>query len=138
MHLGDPDLLGDLGLALLTEEPQHHDGPLALRQGVHLVIVDLFPPTRRDPQGIHGALAAEFHDDYTAPPDKPLTLASYSAGPPAVAYVEPTAVGTLLAEMPLFLEPDEYVNVPLEATYQEAWRGVPQRWRAVLEGPAGA
>ena len=35
--------------------------------------------------------------------------------------------------MPLFLEPELYVNVPLEATYQAAYRGVPRRWKTVLE-----
>jgi len=38
-----------------------------------------------------------------------------------------------LLEMPLFLEPDLYVNVPLEATYLAAYRGVPLRWRRVLD-----
>jgi hypothetical protein len=36
--------------------------------------------------------------------------------------------------MPLFLDDAHYVEAPLEATYQAAWRGVPQRWKAVLEG----
>lgn len=36
--------------------------------------------------------------------------------------------------MPLFLCPDRSVNVPLEATYQAAYRGVPAFWREVLEG----
>ena len=31
----------------------------ALLRGYHLLIVDLFPPTPRDPQGIHGAIWAE-------------------------------------------------------------------------------
>jgi len=35
--------------------------------------------------------------------------------------------------MPLFLTPERYVNVPLEQTYTSAYRGVPQRWKAVLE-----
>ena len=50
--------------------------------------------------------------------------------------VEPTAVGRELIDMPLFLEPEIYVPVPLEATYQAAYRGVPRRWKAVLEAPA--
>ena len=41
-----------------------------------------------------------------------------------------------LIDMPLFLEPEIYVNVPLEATYQAAYRGVPQRWKNVLESIA--
>jgi hypothetical protein len=111
---------------------------MALANGLHLLIVDVQPPGPRDPQGIHGAIWAEVSDDsYRAPADKPLTLAAYSAGAVKTAYVEPVAVGDALPDMPLFLTPEHYVNVPLEATYQAAWRGVPRRWREVLEGPAG-
>jgi hypothetical protein len=39
-----------------------------------------------------------------------------------------------LAEMPLFLRNDRYINVPLEATYQATYRGVPAFYRDVLEG----
>ena len=47
----------------------------ALRQGCHLLLIDLLPPGPRDPQGIHGAVWSELGDDsYTAPPEKPLTL----------------------------------------------------------------
>jgi hypothetical protein len=35
--------------------------------------------------------------------------------------------------MPLFLTPNWYVNVPLEATYQSAFAAMPGRWRKVLE-----
>jgi hypothetical protein len=110
----------------------------ALYRGYHLMIVDLFPPGPRDPQGIHGAICAELCDrPFALPPDRPLTLAAYSAGPVKRAYVEPTAVGRELAEMPLFLEPEWYVNVPLEETYLAAYRGVPRRWKQVLEvGPS--
>lgn len=68
------------------------------------------------------------------PADEPLTLASYAAGRQVEVYVEHLAVGAALPEMPLFLRPDRYVNVPLEATYQEAYRGMPGFWRDVLEG----
>jgi Protein of unknown function (DUF4058) len=34
-----------------------------LNQGVNLLIVDLFPPTPRDPQGIHKAIWDEFGDE---------------------------------------------------------------------------
>jgi hypothetical protein len=106
----------------------------ALYRGYHLLIVDLFPPGPRDPQGIHAAVWGEFSDNVAPlPAGEPLTLAAYSAGPVKRAYVEPTAVGRDLIHMPLFLTPGEYVNVPLEATYQAAYRGVPRRWREVLE-----
>jgi hypothetical protein len=108
----------------------------ALTRGYHLLLVDVHPPTKRDPDGIDGAILAEIGDDtYTAPPDKPLTLATYSAGSVIRAFVEPVAVGDVLPDMALFLDPESYVLVPLEATYVAAYRGVPRRWRTVLEGP---
>ena len=39
-----------------------------------------------------------------------------------------------LIDMPLFLDPDRYIYVPLEATYLAAYRGMPAFWREVLEG----
>jgi len=42
--------------------------------------------------------------------------------------------GVPLPEMPLFLSPDRYINVPLAATSQVAYRGVASFWREVLEG----
>jgi hypothetical protein len=42
------------------------------------------------------------------------------------------AVSDSLAEMPLFLEPDAQVPVPLEATYERAFAALPRRWRTVL------
>ena len=49
--------------------------------GIHLLILDLFPPSPRDPQGIHGAIWSEIESpDFQMPEDKPLTLAAYSAG----------------------------------------------------------
>ena len=107
---------------------------VALFRGYHLLIVDLFPPTPRDPQGIHAVIWTELGGArFTLPPNEPLTLAAYSAGPVKKAYVETTAVGRTLLEMPLFLEPEIYINVPLEETYTAAYRGVPQRWKRVLE-----
>ena len=103
-------------------------------QDIHLLLIDLFPPTPRDPQGIHALI---WGDAATAPPaDQPLTLAAYHAVMPRCAFVEPTSVGTILIDMPLLLDRTYYVPVPLEATYQAAWRGVPQRWKAVLETSA--
>jgi hypothetical protein len=106
----------------------------ALARGIHLLLLDLQPPSPRDPQGIHGGLWEQLTGEVHEPPsDKPLTLAAYDAGPPTVAYVEPVAVGDLLPEMPLFLAPEQYINVPLEATYLAAYQGVPRYYRAILE-----
>jgi hypothetical protein len=109
----------------------------ALYRGYHLLVIDLFPPGPRDPDGIHGAIWSEFGDAaFELPAGEPLTLAAYSAGPRKRAYIEPTAVGRALIDMPLFLEAEIYVEVPLEATYQAAYAGVPRRWQRVLEAPA--
>ncbi len=107
----------------------------ALAYGIHLVLVDLIPPGPHDPQGIHAALWARYDDEpYLLPPGEPLTLASYVGGMRPEAYLEHLAVGTPLAEMPLFLNPDRYINLPLEATYLAAHRGMPAFWRDVLDG----
>jgi hypothetical protein len=112
-----------------------------IEQGVHLMVIDLFPPSQRDPHGIHRAIWDEFEENedevFTLPADKPLTLASYDAGPPPTAYVEPIAVGDALPEMPLFLEPEFYVPAPLEATYQTSWSHFPGVLKGLLEAPTG-
>jgi hypothetical protein len=105
----------------------------ALAAGIHLLLVDLFPPSTRDPRGIHGAVWGEdCGEDYALPADKPLTCVAYVGGAGAEAYIELVAVGDVLPEMPLFLTPEVYVSVPLEATYQAAWEGMPAYWRGVL------
>lgn len=102
--------------------------------GRHLLIVDFFPPGPRDPQGVHGAIWTELGDDsYQMRVGKPLTLAAYAAGDVPRAYIQPLAVGDALRPMPLFLTAATYITVPLEETYQAAYRSVPQRWRTVLD-----
>jgi hypothetical protein len=108
----------------------------ALAHGIHLLLIDLFPPGPRDPQGIHGSLWEQLAEEpHAQPADKPLTLAAYAAGPVPTAYVEPVAVGDALPDMPLFLAPEQYINVPLEPTYRAAYEGVPRFYRAILEAP---
>ncbi len=107
-----------------------------LRQGIHLLIVDLFPPSTRDPQGIHKAIWDAIQEEpFELPPDKPLTVAAYEAGEPLTAYVEPVAVGDLLPSLPLFLEPGLHVPAPLESTYQTTWAKCPEVIREVVENP---
>lgn len=106
-----------------------------LRAGVHLLIIDLFPPGPRDPQGIHKPIWDEFIDnEFALPQDKRLTLAAYASSTYPEAFIEPVAVGSRLPDMPLFLSPEIYVPVPLEETYQSAWETVPAYWREVLDG----
>jgi hypothetical protein len=106
-----------------------------LQSGVHLLIVDLFPPTARDPQGIHKAIWDEFQDEKCElPADKPLTLASYEAGPVKTAHVDFAAVGDPLLDKPLFLRNGRHVLVPLEKTYQETWNVFPTPVKQPLLG----
>jgi hypothetical protein len=105
----------------------------AIRQGIHVLVIDLHAPGPRDPQGIHGVIWSEFEDEpYEAPPGKPLTLASYVGGETRYAYVYPVAVGDALPEMALFLDPEEYIDVPLEGAYQQAFADVPDHLQRQL------
>ena len=104
-----------------------------LRNGIHLLIVDLFPPSDRDPQGIHKAIWDEFTDEpFQLPSDKPLTLVGYQSGDEFTAHIEPVAVGDVMPDMPLYLDRDLYVPVPLEATYQATWDVCPEPIRELL------
>ena len=71
--------------------------------GIHLLVVNLFPTSACNPEGIHALLW------------------------------EPIAVGQEMRDMPIFLDPAWYVNVPLASTYESAWRGVPKPFQRMLE-----
>jgi hypothetical protein len=106
----------------------------ALMQGIHVMTVDLFLPGRFDPQGLHGAVWARYGmEEYVVPTDPPLTVCSYRAVPPVDAYIEHLAFGDPLPEMPLFLDAETYIYVPLELTYQAAFEDMPVFLREVLQ-----
>jgi hypothetical protein len=108
----------------------------ALLSGIHLMIVDLFPSTKRDPQGIHRAIwGREGDGDFALPEGKPLTCVSYVGYPGVEVFLQPVAVGSPLPDMPLFLTPEIYVPIPLELTYRAAWETVPRFWRDALTAP---
>src|SRR5437773_1409602 len=76
----------------------------ALDSGIHLLLVELFPPGPHDPAGMHGVVRSFLEDSgelYDLPPHAPLTLASYAAGTEVEIYLEHLAPGASLAEMPL-------------------------------------
>lgn len=139
----------DLGRVVAMIEvvsPGNKDGEQAIRsftgkvmdfltRGIHFVVIDLFPPTARDPKRIHHTIwdrmvGEPFEDP---PADKPLTIASYDAGEELTAYVDPVAVGEPLPDAPLFLEPGWSVNIPLEETYATSWATTPQPIRDLVE-----
>lgn len=110
-----------------------------LSAGVNVLVIDLFPPTPRDPSGIHKAIWDEIEEvPFELTADQPLTLAAYVAGDlPAgrvvTAYVQPVAVGSALPDMPAYLDSRYHVPVPLERTYQAAWETCPADMRYLVE-----
>ncbi len=105
----------------------------SLQRGHHLLVVDLFPATGLVPDGFYPLIWGE---PYLLEEKRPLLQMSFVTGSVERGFIEPTAVGLQLFDMPLFLTPERYINVPLETTYMEAYRGVPRRWKRVIEAPA--
>ncbi len=110
----------------------------AVRRRVNVLLVDVHETGRFDQNGINACIRNMLSPHSTPIVDKPRhsTLASYSPDPPRSVdiYVEHVAPDMPLPDMPIFLTPDRYVNVPLEATYLEAWGGMPAFWRNVVLG----
>ena len=105
-----------------------------LRAGIHVLVIDLFPPTPRDPFGLHKAIWDEIEEkDFTFPDGKDRILASYETGSLQAYYVEPVGVGDVLPEMPLFLTNGWQVPVPLESTYRATWDTSPEDFRVAVE-----
>jgi hypothetical protein len=142
--------LGEIVCVLEIVSPGNKSGRAALRafvektidflqKGIHLLVIDLLPPTPRDPQGIHKAFWDEIEEEpFELPPDKPLTLAAYVAGDlltgsETTAYVELIGVGDSLPDMPAYLNRSGHVPVPLEPTYQAAWATCPADLRELVE-----
>lgn len=107
----------------------------ALAQGIHVTVGDFFAPTRHDPVGMNGAIwqpLDESEDAFTLGPATQFTLAAYVADAPVDVYLKYPVLGEPLPDMPLFLTPAHYVNLPLERTYLAAFQGMPEVWRDVL------
>jgi len=106
----------------------------AIFEGIHVLLIDPFPPGRRDPNGLHALIWEELGGEpFALPADQPLTLAAYEASSTPRCYVERLAAGQPLPDMPLFLAEEYSVDVPLEATYLSAWEKVLPQGRALLE-----
>ena len=138
------DKLGELVSVIELVSPGNKHSKLAIRRfvdkatellrfGIHLLVIDLFPPGPRDPQGLHQLIWSELEsDDFRLPRGKPLTLVSYCCGFPLTAFVEPIAVGDPLPKMPVFVDSEVYVPVPLAETYAATWKLCPQQFREVV------
>lgn len=105
-----------------------------LERRIHLLLIDPFLPGKRDPNGIHALIWGEVEDaSFKLPAGKHLTLVAYECDITTIAYVELMEVGDKIPKMPLFLESDRCVMLPLEATYQTTFGVMPERWRSVLQ-----
>lgn len=105
-----------------------------LDSGVHLLVIDLFAPTPRDPRGIHAEIWGEYSNKpFELTDEQPLVAVSYESESPKRAFAEVFAVGEPIPDMPLFLREGHYIKVPLESTYRDAWEAVPKFWRNVLQ-----
>jgi hypothetical protein len=146
--------LGEVVSVIEVVSPRNKNGKLAVREfvakavdflkrGISLLIVDPFPPRPQDPQSLHKLIWDEFDEDvpFDLPADEPLLLVSYRAAAPLVGFtpepfIEPLRVGAQVPDMPAWLDPDLYVNVPLENTYKAAWEDCPADFRYFVEHSA--
>jgi hypothetical protein len=107
----------------------------AIRSRVHVLVVDLFPPTRRDPLGIHKSIWDHFEEDdpfeLIVPQNR--VFVSYEADGVITANIETVDVGEPLPSMPLFIAPSAHILVPLEVTYTQAWTQMPKSVRRLVE-----
>lgn len=113
----------------------------ALRKGIHVLAVDLHERGPRDRRTLHDLVWESLGEvPPELPSDRPLigvscdAVGEESKAPEIRGYVEPLAVGDVIPDMPLFLRPGHFVLAPLEATYNAALAGIPQRWMSVLMG----
>jgi len=134
------DFHGQLIAAIELASPRNKDRPAAracylgryvgyLRQGVHLLLIDVLPR----PAGFSFADALALELSYPQPPTPPPCAASYRVGEPFPdgtllgSWRRTLQVGQPLGAIPLALSVTESVPIDLEETYQQAAR------RAYLE-----
>ena len=124
--------------------PGNKSGRVAMRQfvnkatglmdrGVHFLYIDLFPPSRRDPNGLHALIWNEYETElFSITHDEPLSTASYCAGNSIQAIVETFAVGQTIPEVPLFLDEGHFVMCPSHPSYLQAWDEFPNELKPLL------
>lgn len=112
----------------------------AIEEGVHALVIDVFPPTRHDPQTLHGAIESMLDgrfvgaaEPFQMPEGETRCFASYRAGEELDAFLEYPRVGADLPAMPLFLTAEHFVSLPLERPYCRSWEDFAPFFRAQLE-----
>ncbi len=109
----------------------------ALDHGVHVMMLDMHPAGLHDPEGMHAEIWKRLDPETEVEPlpdAAARTLASYRADAEIEAFLQHPRLAAPLPDLPLFLHPERYVSVPLEATYQDAYDSTPAFWRDIVEG----
>lgn len=106
-----------------------------LEEGVHLVVIDLFPTGSLCADGLHALLWEQWTGEQApaAGPGDRLCV-GYQSGTSVRAFAEYVRVAEPLPSVPLFLNEDWYVPLPLEETYASVWSTYPAPWQAVVIG----
>lgn len=113
----------------------------ALAVGIHVLVLDILPAGRHDPDGPHGALEAALaqadsaEQPFRLPEGETRTFAAYRADDPVGVTLRHPRLGQPLPEMPLFLTPRHHIRVPLEDSYTRAFSETGFVWRDLLEAP---
>ncbi len=111
-----------------------------IQAGVNLLIIDPFPPTARDPNGLPALVWEQLNGEsaFKLPSDQTRTVSSYQAEPAweRKAYIEPLEVGEPLPNIPLFIVDHRYIQLPLEDSYLETWSKLPRQVQSAVEHPA--
>ena len=109
--------------------------------GVHSAVVDILPPDKYNPAGLHPAiwrgLDTRRAKSQALPSGQPFTFAGYRAAEELpIAYLNYTALGEPLPIIPLFLDNGIHVELPLERTYMTNFDELPARLQSALLAPS--
>ncbi len=103
-----------------------------LKSGLHVAIIDLFPPRSFDPFGL-GVTVAEANG--VGAIEERVPGVSFEAGPRLRTFGDMFAIGDEIPPLPLFYARRRHVMLPLQETYDDAFVGVPKHLRERLQAP---
>ena len=106
-----------------------------LAKGIHLMVIDVQPGTTLVPRGFHEKICEAYAASPLSQPEgRSCQLASYEVLETAIvrSHVVPLRAGDELPEMPVFLLPHQFVRLPLEPSYREAFASLPRKFREAL------
>jgi hypothetical protein len=103
--------------------------------GVHVAVIDILPPGKHDPAGIPAAIWEGLDTEpepVGPPPGRPMTFSGFRADVKPIAYLDYAGIGDELPGVPLYLEGDLFVTIPLEQTYLTNYNELPAELKAEL------